>query len=285
MSDFARVDSIDAIRDFRAAMWKFAEVAQVAIGDAESEISRTLMWLENEQTQYWVSEVRKRQTAVSAAAEKLREKRLFKDASGRLPSAVDEERALKLAKARLEHAEEKQANVKKYIRMLQKTIHDYKGSVQGFTSAVAHDIPVAVAHLDRLFALLRQYVDLAAPGAASEPAPATAGANMSRAAMPDGAVLAESAGEELPDFPTFEPPQVMLVHTHLPTGLILASDAKSPAEDGQQYRPFSSTLEAEQYARQLVEVDPLIECSIYAHDKTKVRTVRREERSAEAGPT
>src|SRR3954462_2439223 len=116
MSDFARVDSIDALRDFRAALWKFAEVAQVAMGDAESELSRTLMWLENEQTSYWAGQVRKRQMAVSAATEKLREKKLFKDASGRIPSAVDEEKALKIAKARLEQAEEKQAAVKKYIR-------------------------------------------------------------------------------------------------------------------------------------------------------------------------
>src|SRR3989442_4107651 len=79
MSDFARVESIDALRDFRAALWKFAEVAQVALGDAESELSRTLMWLENEQTSYWAGQVRKRHAAVTAAVEKLREKKLFKD--------------------------------------------------------------------------------------------------------------------------------------------------------------------------------------------------------------
>jgi hypothetical protein len=180
MSDFARVDSIDALRDFRAALWKFAEVAQVALGDAESELSRTLMWLENEQTSYWAGQVRKRQMAVSAAAEKLREKKLFKDASGRIPSAVDEEKALKVARARLEEAQTKQAAVKRSIGLIQKAIHDYKGSVQGFTTAVAHDVPLSVARLDKLASLLRQYVDLNAPSAAEELAASSAGESMAR---------------------------------------------------------------------------------------------------------
>jgi hypothetical protein len=283
MSDFARVDSIDALRDFRAALWKFSEVAQVALGDAESELSRTQMWLENEQTAYWATQIRKRQAIVTAAAEKLREKKIFKDASGRVPSAVDEEKALKVAKAKLEQAEEKQLAVKKYIRVIQKTLHDYKGSVQGFQTAIAHDVPLAVARLDRLAGLLRQYVDLAAPGAAGEPAAAASGEPMSRAAAPDGAVLdAGAATEDLPDFPAFEPPHVVLVHMHLPTGLILGTDAKSPAEDGMQYRPFASIIEAERYARQKVETDPLIECRIYGHDKAKLMSISREKSATPA---
>jgi hypothetical protein len=144
---------------------KYAEAGKGALGDAEGELSRTLTWLEHEQSAYWAGQIRKRQEMVARTAEKLREKRTFKDATGRLPSAVDEEKAWKIAKARLEEAEAKAAAVKKYVRVLQKAADDYKGSVQGFASTVAHGIPMAVAKLDKLADILRQYVDWPRPAA------------------------------------------------------------------------------------------------------------------------
>jgi hypothetical protein len=280
MSDFARVDSIDALRDFRVALLKFAEVAQVALADGEGDLSRTLLWLESEQTSYWAGQVRKCQEMVSRAAEKLREKQVFKDASGRVPAAVDEQKALKLAKAKLERAQEKQLAVKKSIRLVQKAVHDYKGSVQGLTSAVAHDIPLSVARLDHLAGLLSQYVELAAPTRQGEAAAGSAGGPMGRldnSPAPDAAALAAgSADEDLPDFPAFDPPQVVLVHTHRPTGLVLAADGKTPADAGDQYRPFASVDEAEAYAAAKVDADPMVECAVYGHDKARLATVARQ---------
>jgi hypothetical protein len=72
----------------------------------------------------------------------------------------------------------------------------------------------------------------------------------------------------------------VLVHTHRPTGLILATDGKTPAEDGNQYRPFGNLNEAEQYARAKVENEPLIECAIYSHDKAELMVVRKDSGSA-----
>ena len=45
----ARVDNIDAIRAFRAALLKFRDAANVAIADAESEAIGTMRWLEVDQ--------------------------------------------------------------------------------------------------------------------------------------------------------------------------------------------------------------------------------------------
>ena len=276
MSDQARVDSVEALREFRAVLIKFAETGKMALGDAEGELSRTLTWLEHEQAAHWSGQIRKRQELVARAAEKLREKRTFKDSTGRLPSAVDEEKAWKLAKARLEEAEAKAAAVKKYVRVLQKASDDYKGSVQGFSSAVAHDIPKAVARLDMLAALLRQYVDLApaGPGGAESAGSTAAGAGTSSAgAMARPADVAPAAADDLPDFPAFDPPAVVLVHTHRPTGLVLATDGKTPAGDGDQYRRFADRAEAERYARSFVEADPLVECAIYGADKARLAVV------------
>src|SRR6185295_3410310 len=101
----ARVESIDALKSFKAALIKFAEGANVALADAESDIARTVNWLENEQASYWQSEHRKRTELVGRCQEAVRMKRIFKDSSGRQQSAVEEEKALRIAQLKLEEAQ------------------------------------------------------------------------------------------------------------------------------------------------------------------------------------
>ena len=49
-------------------------------------------------------------------------KKLFKDSSGRYPSAVEEEKAVRLCQSRLEEANEKLVATKKYARVLQREL-------------------------------------------------------------------------------------------------------------------------------------------------------------------
>lgn len=272
MSDHARIDSIDVLRDFRAQLCKFGEAAKVALADAEAELSRTIMWLESEQTSYWAGQIRKRTDLVSRAAEKLREKRIFKDASGRVPSAVDEEKALRLAKARLEEAEQKAAATKRYIRVLQKASDDYKGAVAGMNTFVAYDLPLSVARLDKLQDILHAYVDLAPAAATGETGGDGVGSGSSDTTAAMARPADEAPVEDLPDFPTFDPPQVVLVHTHKPSGLILAADGKSVADEGNQYRRFGDVAEAQAYAARKAQSDPLVECAIYDSGRRRLGT-------------
>ena len=285
MSDTAHIDSIDVLREFRVALLKFSEAADSALGDADSDVRRTLTWLENEQSAYWDGQVRKRQDLVTRAAEKLREKRIFKDATGRIPPAVDEEKALRLAKQRLDAAMEKQVLVRKYARMMQKVIQDFKGAIQPLGTHIAYDIPVAVARLDKLAALLQAYTELAPAGASGETSSAAGAAGMSRPvdARPaaDDARPADedqaasdssqsSAGDDLPDFPAFEAPAVVVVRTHTPTGLVLAADTAAPGDGGNQYRHFPTVESAIEYVRQLGQNEPDIACAIYANDRSTI---------------
>ena len=160
MGDSARVESVDALKQFRVALVKFAESANVALADAEGELHSTLTWLENEQYNFWQSQIRKRHDLLERAKEALRMKTLFKDSSGRTPSAVEEQKAVRVAMAREEEAHQKFANVKKYTRVLQQAIQDYKGSTQRFATTVQCDIPVALSMLNGMVETLEQYVAL-----------------------------------------------------------------------------------------------------------------------------
>src|SRR5215213_9329721 len=141
----ARVESIDAIKHFRRALFKFAEAANAALTDAEADMTEAHRWLEGEQRSYWSNNVRKATELVSRCEEALRQKRIFKDASGRTPSAVDEEKALAKAKRMKEVAEEKLENVRRYTPRMQREIMLYKGQVQRLGTFVAADLPTAAA--------------------------------------------------------------------------------------------------------------------------------------------
>lgn len=160
MSEAARVESIDALKHFRIALFKFIESANASLNNGESELRQMQNWLENEQYSHWKGQIHKRHTQVERCKEAIRMKRIFKDAAGRTPNAIDEEKALRIAMVQMEEAEAKFANTKKYSRVLTKEIEVYKGAAQRFATTVQVDLPSAVAMLDQMLASLEAYVSL-----------------------------------------------------------------------------------------------------------------------------
>jgi hypothetical protein len=202
MSQSARVESVDALKEFRVALIKFADAANGALGDAESEVQRTQMWLENDQLMHWQSQIRKRMEVVSRAKEQLRMKKVFKDSTGSKASYVDEEKALAKATRMLEEAEQKLAATKSWARRFQKEAAAFKGAVQRMSTFVLADVPVATAKLDRMTAALQAYIAFKGPdlsgisvasssGTAGAPAPAEPPALV----VPEGHMAPEGAAE------------------------------------------------------------------------------------------
>jgi len=159
MSEGAKVGSIDSIKSFRTALWKFQEAANVALSDAESEVHRVLTWVEVEQDQYWTAQVRKREEMVTRCKEAVRHKQIFKDATGRQQSAVEEMKMLQLAQRKLEEAHQKVVAVRRWKGRLGKELELYRGSVQRLSTAVQADLPVAASKLENIVASLDAYVN------------------------------------------------------------------------------------------------------------------------------
>lgn len=197
MTQGAKVESIDSLKVFRVALIKFAETANIALGDAESEVQRVQMWLENEQQSYWQQQIRKRTEILGRAKEALRMKKVFKDASGSRQSYIDEEKAVQKATRDLQEAEQKLIAVKQWARKFQKEAAAYKGSVQRLSTFVLSDIPVAVSKLDRMAAALQAYVQLIAP-TIEIPIPGAAGGSVAQAAPAPGAAPAEGTPADQP---------------------------------------------------------------------------------------
>lgn len=160
----ASVGSVESLRLFKAALVKFAEAANVALGDAESDLTRTQTWLEGEQLTHWVTQVRKRTEAVVKAKEAVRYKKLFKNAVGGKDSVVDEEKALAKAMRALQEAEQKLAATKQWGRRVQKEVQNYKGATQRLATTVQGGIPVAIAKLERMASILDAYASAGTGG-------------------------------------------------------------------------------------------------------------------------
>ena len=186
----AKVESIEAIANFKRALFKFAEAANSALTDAEADMTGVHRWLDHEQRVYWQNNVRKASELVSRCEDALRQKRIFKDSSGRTPSAVDEEKALAKAKRMKDHAEERLENVRRHTPRLAREIMLYKGQVQRFATFVAADIPAAAAKLDKMVDKLDAYVNLAAsdasiPTSVAQPPGAAAGDEVASQPLPE----------------------------------------------------------------------------------------------------
>ena len=164
-SQGAKVDDIEALKTLRVALIKFAEIGNAALSGAESEIDRTLGTLERDQSTYWNGQLRKRHEEVMKCEEAVRAKRLFKGADGRVQSAVDEMKALAIAKRRKEEAEQKIIAVKKAVQILRKESALYKGRTQKLATALQGDIPRAVHQIDAMLDQLAHYLSIQTTGA------------------------------------------------------------------------------------------------------------------------
>ena len=163
MADGARVQDTGTIRLFRAAVIKFIEASNAAMTDAEGEIVKRVSWLEGEQSVFWQNQLRKLTDLISQLKEQIRMKKLFKDSSGRTPSAFDEEKKLRFAQQKFEIAEQKLANCRRWAKQLQREHLNYRGGVQRLATMLESDLVNGIATLDKALAQLEAYLAAGAP--------------------------------------------------------------------------------------------------------------------------
>lgn len=196
----ANVQSIEALKEFRIALCKFAEAARGSLGEAEADLQRHAFWVNDDRKPYWKAEIRKREENLRKAKLVLLEKKLQKTATGGRPSCVDEEKAVALAERRFQEAQIKSANTQRWSRKLDEQIFQYKGMIQSFNHALDVDVVNGLAWLDRMIESLQAYVALAPPEDLPPVDELTTAdfAPVSRPAGPEGAEdeASEDSGDE-----------------------------------------------------------------------------------------
>lgn len=271
MAEVARIHNLEALKNLKHALWKFQETVNVALTDAESDMQRTSIWLETEQRTYWTAQLRKRHEAVEKAKQAVREKQLYKDATGHRSSAVDEMKVLQAAQRSLVEAEHKVAAVKKYIPKMQKETQTFRGGVQRFASSVQVDLPIAVDKLDQMLAKLEAYVSLGS-GGAPDLAASTADVSRGGSVDPSGGMTRPTdaivpMAPLVPEyFPEIDAPQVALTYVERMTGEPRTPDGDVPTDGVAAFVVFPTAEAARHHAAEKVQNDPRLQCNIHDHD-------------------
>jgi len=193
MTNAARVTSIDAVREFRAALLVFLHDARDALLSVELENRRALEWISDGQPNFWRNEIRRGEEAVLRAKDDLHRCRASPLPGGGVPSCMEERKALERAQNRLVHARDKAETTKRWSRTVQHEITEYTGRANQLHGTLDADMPEAVKFLDRALASLDAY---ASSVPAPERAAATSGEPMTLPVEPGPS--AESTGEANP---------------------------------------------------------------------------------------
>lgn len=263
MSKSANVQSIEALRDFRVALIKFIEKARVAMAEAEADLQKTLNWLEHDQATLWAGQIRKRQETLSRAQEALRMKKVFKQADGTYPSAVDEEKAVRLAKARLEEAEYKAKAVAAWKRRLPKEIQLFKGGIQGLLNQLFGDLPKAVIQIEQMAGVLDAYVSLApraGAGSAEDPDTSPTAQSIARAVAQPAAVDTANGA-------------FTVLHRDAASDDLVTPDHQAGADRVSAARQFDSLASAQAYASEKVQENPSLRLELLDHTGRVMLTI------------
>jgi hypothetical protein len=190
MNPGAGVTSLSVLHDWYAALTEFQEEAQNALISLNLSLQRAGDWL-GEQQQHWKWQIRLCEEEVTQAKAELIS-RQYIDFSGNHPDTTVQEENLRLARARLQFAEERLDAVRRWTKQLPLEIRDtYDGPARHLSFFLDGDLARGLALLTRQLTALEQYVNLqsaagagGSPAVASPPGPADATGSPATSAAP-----------------------------------------------------------------------------------------------------
>ena len=157
----AKVASIEAVREFRAALIQFAAEATSALESMTAQVHRAQDWIEHERPAYWQQQIKLAFDEVAATRTRL-ETCLLRTVAGRKPSCIEEKDAHRKAKQRLEYCQLMVPQVKQWAVKFNHEADEYRGRMGSFTRAVEVDLPRMIALIVRTSSALEKYAELTA---------------------------------------------------------------------------------------------------------------------------
>ena len=170
----ADVREINGLRDWLASAAVFKVESEESLASIQLEIRRGIDWV-SQQLDRWQRSIRDHEDAVVQAKAELSARR-FPGPTGRMPDTTVQERNLRRAIARLEHAQDRVAACKKWLVNLPKIIDEtFSGAGHRFALLLEGDVAKGLALLQRQIEALEQYAETRADFAPTPSASALPG--------------------------------------------------------------------------------------------------------------
>lgn len=169
MAERANVGSVEALRAFKPAVIKFAELTQAALSTAETSATRTLDWLVRDRGPSLQREIRRLQEEMTRSRTRMIS-RMDPMRDNPQPK-VDDRLAIEEAKRRLRSAESKLEQTRRWARQLERAIEEYRGGVSQLGWFVRGELGRGVGALEQMGDILDAYSQIGRrpPATASPP--------------------------------------------------------------------------------------------------------------------
>lgn len=165
MNPGADVTSLDALREWYAALNTFRDEALGSLSAVAQEVQRAQSWVDD-QLFDWQRELRRCMEALAQARAELANRR-FPDFTGRIPDCSVQEKNVRRAEAHLEFVEGQIEICRRWRIQLPREVEDvYDGPAHRLNNFLTGEFLRAIARLDQQIISLEAYMDL-------KPAPET----------------------------------------------------------------------------------------------------------------
>jgi len=154
MPEKAQITSVEAIESFRAQLIVFLGQSRPVLEEAGNEMSRTRLWLQNEQRMFWENELRRRERRLEEAKQEL-----FNAKVSSLPTGTAAllQMTVQRAQRALHEAEAKLKLLKRWDNELDNRAAPLMKQIGQLHGFLATDMTRAVAYLDQILRTLDAY--------------------------------------------------------------------------------------------------------------------------------
>ncbi len=156
----ANVKSIEAIRNFRVTLIKFAEKVTDAVESMKDQVFHAVSWVELDQPRHWHQQELTAYDRVSEARIQLEVSKMRKETADFRPSLIEEKQALQAAKRRLEYCRQKVQLVKAAAFKVRHEADEFQGRLSQVDRLLETDLPNMIAMLERMVSSLEAYAEV-----------------------------------------------------------------------------------------------------------------------------
>jgi hypothetical protein len=168
MGQSANVSSVDAIRQFAAAVVVFQEEARLCLTSLDSQLRQILFWLERDRPSFWKREIENCIRDIADARVRLHQCRMRRTGDFR-PSCIEEVKDLEAAQKAMEFAQKQVPNVKRWNIEASHEGNEYHGRAAQLVQSIEREIPRLLAILAFTIDRLEAYAAVTTPGGAPDP--------------------------------------------------------------------------------------------------------------------
>ncbi len=171
MGQQVQVHRVEEIEHFRVALVTFLAAAGDSLLLVDLELRRFSDWLRSEQPRKLDRQYTMSLERVAEARAALGRKMIVLPGERR-PDIIEEQKAVRQAERRRDEIEAQRESVKKWARLIEPILDDYRGEARQLANLIEGDPAPSLRFINAILADLRAYLEIPLPTPPKEPNPA-----------------------------------------------------------------------------------------------------------------